>query len=209
MNVLVFGGTRGVGQNVVEQALQAGHTVTVFARTPDSVTLQDPRLTVLRGDVMVAAQVDAAMPGMDAVVVALGAPALSKTKVRSDGTANVIAAMKGHGVKRLIAVSLLGLGSSRGNLTAALKYLIFPTYLRRPLKDHAVQERLIANSGLDWTVVRPPHLNDGPRTGDYRHGFGGDAKGLTLHVSRADVADLMLAELAAPKYMKQAAGISY
>ena len=115
--------------------------------------------------------------------------------MRSEGTAHVIEAMRSEGCTRIIAISLLGAHETRAHLPFALRYLIFPLYLRRAAADHERQEDLLAASELDWTVVRPPHLSDGPRTGTYATGFGVDFEGLTLHVSRADVADYALGAL--------------
>lgn len=117
--------------------------------------------------------------------------------------------MRATQVRRLICVSVLGAHESMAGLPFHLKYLLFPTYLRRPLREHEAQERIVRASGLDFTIVRPPFLTDGPATGRYTHGFVSGQEGLTLDISRADVADFMLRELEAKAYVGEAAGISY
>ncbi len=81
--------------------------------------------------------------------------------------------------------------------------------LREAYRDHEVQERYIMNSNLDWTIVRPAALTDGPATGQYRHGFGEEERGLKLKVSRQDVALFMLMQLSSEQYVHQAPGLSY
>jgi putative NADH-flavin reductase len=100
-------------------------------------------------------------------------------------------------------------GESRANLDFLWKYLMFGLLLRRTFADHVAQERHISNSGLDWTIVRPGSYTDGPRTGNYRHGFGGNATGLKLKIPNADVADFMLNRLENDRYLRLTPGISY
>lgn len=206
--ITVFGGTRGVGRQVVEQALEAGHQVTVLARDPSRMDRKHPHLEVVAGDALNELDVARAIRGSDAVFVALGAPALSTSRIRSEGTRTIVHAMESLGVRRLICLSLLGAGESRKRLPFFYRWVIFPTYLRRPVADHERQERVVAASSLDWTVVRPPNLTDAPRTGDYEEGFDG-LDGLSLSISRADVADLMLRELESPRYLRRTVGIAY
>ena len=208
LHITIFGASRGIGRHALELALQAGHHVTALLRDPNAVA-ETPRLRVLRGDATNIADVREAVSGADAVVCAVGAPALSRSRVRSEATALIVQAMREQGIERLLCVSVLGAGEQRAALPFLLRRVIFPTYLRRPVAEHERQERLLRDSELDCTAVRPPTLTDGPRTGQYAHGFGVDFAGLTLKVSRADVADFLVAQLDDTRYSRRAVAISY
>ncbi len=206
----VFGATGGLGREVVDLALGAGYRVSALARDPaHGLAESDERVRVVIGDVADNDAVLRTVSGADAVACCLGAPALSRSLVRSEGTRAIVRAMKETGVQRLLCVSVLGARESRKDLPLFLRYLLFPLYLRRVVADHERQEREIAASDLDWTIVRPPTLTDGPHTGDYEHGFSGSARGLTLDISRSDVADFMLRQITSAQYRHRAVGVSY
>src|SRR5713226_1932688 len=109
MNVIVFGSNGGIGHNVVEQALAAGHTVTAVARRPESVTVQHPKLTVKRGDVLNPASLAPLLAGQQAVVSAIGSESRAPTVLYSQGVANVLQAMQPAGVRRILCISATGL----------------------------------------------------------------------------------------------------
>ena len=207
MKLIVFGATGSVGHRLVEAALAQGHQVTAFARRPATLTLDHPDLIRRAGDVLDPAAVADAVKGHDAVLIAVGAG--RKGGVRSVGTGNVIAAMHRHGVRRLICQSTLGAGDSRGNLNFFWRRIMFGLFLREAYADHEVQERLIRQSGLDWTIVRSGAFTDGPATGDYKHGFPPTEKALKLKISRTDTALFMLRQLTDATYLCRAPGLSY
>jgi putative NADH-flavin reductase len=208
MKLLVFGSTGGTGRELVKQALEQGHAVTAYARNPAALNdLAHPRLQVVRGDVRDAAAVAQAVPGHDAVLCAIGAGA-GRSTLREDGTRHIVRAMEHAGVRRLIGQSSLGIGDSRANLGFLTQYVIVAVFLRQAFADHARQEAVVKASALDWTMVRPPHLKDGPRTGTYRHGFPPTDRGIRGQISRADVADFMLKQVADPTYLHQTPGVS-
>lgn len=207
MNIMILGATGRTGRHLVDLALATGHSVTAPARDPSRLATHHPRLTAVRADVRDPAALTAAMPGHDAVVVSLGAPALRRTDVRQRGTENAIAAMRATGVRRLVCVSVLGASESRATLPFFLRRILVPTYLRWPYADHERQEAAVRASDLDWTLVRPPFLTDGPPTGAYSHGFT-DVDGLALKVSRADLAAFILSELSRGEYTRAACAVS-
>ena len=171
MNLLVFGSTGGTGRELLRQALDQGHTVAAFARDPAKIAdLEHANLRMVRGDVLDPAGVESAMAGQDAVLSTIGAGA-ERTTLREDGTRNIVEAMERTGVKRLICQSSLGVGDSRANLPLFTKYIVVSLFLRHAFADHERQEAVVRQSALDWTIVRPPYLTDGPRTGAYLHGF--------------------------------------
>lgn len=207
MKIAIFGATGSVGRLAVKQALEQGHTVTALVRDPEKVETRHENLPLIKGDVMNSAQVEQAVQTQDAVLCILGAG--RKGTIRSEGTKNIIAAMKRAGVKRLICQSSLGVGDSRGNLNFLWKYIMFGLLLRPAYADHVLQEEYVMKSGLDWTIIRPAAFTDGPRTGVYQHGFSGTAEGLTLKISRADVADFLIKQLADNTYLHRTPGLSY
>jgi putative NADH-flavin reductase len=209
MKLVIFGATGGTGRELVKQALEQGHSVTAYARTPAKLDdIEHANLQVIQGDVLDPEVVERAVAGQDAVLSAIGAGA-ERTTIREDGTRNIIAAMEKTGVQRLICQSSLGVGDSRANLSFFTKYIIVLVFLRHPFGDHERQEAVVKKSSLNWTIVRPPHLRDGPRTGTYRHGFATTDRKIEGYISRADVADFMLRQLTDDTYHHQAPGVSY
>jgi putative NADH-flavin reductase len=210
MRLLVFGSTGGTGREIVDQALAQGHTVTALARDPAKLGKRHARLTVVQGDVLDAASVEQAMPDHEAVLCAIGAG--TRGGLRSAGTRNIVRAMEKAGVRRLVCQTSLGYGDSREVLNTSplyFKYIVVPFVLRRAFADHAQQEEHIQGSGLDWIIVRPANLTDGPRTGLYRHGFPATDRTIKVHISRADVADFMLKQLSDDTYLRKKPGVSY
>ena len=206
MKLIIFGATGSVGTLLVQQALQQGYIVTAFTRNSDKLSaISHERLTVCKGDLLNPADVDRAVNGHDAVLCVIGDG--NKGIIRSRGTQNIIAAMKSNGVKRLICESTLGMGDSKGNLNFMWK-IIFGVFLRKAFKDHELQENYVFGSGLDYTIVRPSAFTDGEVTGNYKIGFGGNAKGLSLKIARADVADFILKQVPANNYLNRAVSIS-
>jgi putative NADH-flavin reductase len=205
--VLIIGATGRSGSAVLKRALERGHLVTALARSPEKVTARDPNLRVVQGDVLSPASLEPAIVGQDAVVSCLGAGL--KGGVRSEGTRNVIRAMEGAGVRRLISQSSLGVGESRDNLNMYWKHIMFGLLLRKAYADHGLQEQYVRESSLDWTLVRPAALVDGNATGTYSHGFAPKRKGLDLKVSLADLAEFVVGELENPAYLHMAPGLSY
>ena len=207
MRLIIFGSTGSVGRLLVEQALQDNHLVTAFLRDPGKLAITNTNLKIIRGDVLDYQSVEKAMENQEAVLCTLGAG--SKGTVRAEGTRNIVLAMESNGVKRLICQSTLGAGNSKGNLNFFWKHIMFGMLLKQAYMDHELQENHVIQSKLDWTIVRPAAFTDGSRTGKYRHGFGPYEKGLMLKISRADVADFILNQVAQNTYLRKTPGQSY
>lgn len=193
MRIAVFGATGGTGIELVEQARERGHAVTAFVRDPAPLAHGGDGLTIMTGDIHDVAAVARCVQGQDAVLCALGSRDLKKTMIRATGTVSIIDGMKQEGVSRLIVVSAMGIGASWNDLSPINK-LFFATFLSGARADHEAQEAAVTASGLDWTIVRPSGLVDTPGTGVYRAGEG--IRATTSKIPRADVADLILNELA-------------
>jgi uncharacterized protein YbjT (DUF2867 family) len=171
VKVLVVGATGGSGRAAVEALADRGHEVTAFARRASTAFERRPGVRPVDGDATVAEDVDRAVRGQDAVVVTLGisehplrvrllGSAGTPLEVRSRGTAAVVAAMAGHGVRRLVVQSSYGVGETRDRLPLSSR-LVFALLLRPQIADHERQEQFVRGSGLDWTLVQPVYLTDG------------------------------------------------
>ncbi len=207
MKLIIFGATGTMGRHLVDQALSQGHQVTAFARKPFALKLDHRNLTRQAGDVLDRGAVADAVQGHDAVLIALGSG--RKGTVRSVGTKHVIDGMERHGVRRLVCQTTLGAGDSRANLNFFWKHIMFGLLLREVYADHEAQEAFTKQSDLDWIIVRPAAFTDGPATGAYKHGFPPTEKNLKLKISRADVANFMLRQLADDTYLRQSPSLSY
>jgi uncharacterized protein YbjT (DUF2867 family) len=195
MNILVIGASKGTGALCVKAALESGHRVTAFARTPSKLAITDEKLTKVVGDFHDAASVSKAMPGHDAVIITASVSALSDLKKMPDyfsrGTKYCIDAMKEHGVKRLLVLSALGTGDSRAASGWVIRTLVVDGILKRAFADHDVQEKLARDSGLEWVIARPGRLTDGPALRKYVADPSANGK-VPGSISRADVADFMV-----------------
>lgn len=200
----VFGGTGGTGRQVIEQALEQGDEVIALVRSPEKVGREHARLQVVQGDVLNQIDVANALAGVDAVVCALGKTGGSPDNVVSKGTAHIVKGMKDHGVSRLVVVTSIGVGDSRDQVPFFFKVLM-NTALKGVMADKEVQEQIVRDSGLVWTIVRPGGLTDGPATGSYTASTGSITAG---QVSRADVADFILQELQENEYVGQAVAVT-
>ena len=209
MKFIIFGSTGDTGRQVVTQALEQGHDVTAFARSPDKFDQKHAKLQVIKGNVLDFASVERAIQGQDVVLCTLGMPPKDKNNLRANGTKNIIRAMEKTGVRRFICQSSYGVGDTSDTLPFLMKYLIVPFILRRAFADHEVQENYIKESQLDWIIARPAALTDGEHTGSYQHGFTSDNKTVTFKISRADTADFMLKQLADNNYLQKTPSISY
>jgi putative NADH-flavin reductase len=209
MNLLVIGASRGVGRQLVQQSLEAGHTVTAMARHPRDLPREEARLRVVAGDILEAAQVREALLGQEAVCLTIGVGiTLKPVTVFSRGTQNVLAAMAEHGVRRLLCVTGIGAGDSKGHGGFLYDRIINPLLLGTIYQDKDRQEALIRASATDWTIVRPGFLTNGPKTCRYR--VLTDLRSVTAgRISRADVAHFLLTELAANRYLRQTPLLTY
>jgi putative NADH-flavin reductase len=209
MKILIVGASRGVGRQLVEQALAAGHAVTALARAPVKVAGSDERLRTVQGSVLQPATVATAVAGQSAVCCALGVKTpWEQPTLFSEGTARLLEAMKKAGVRRLVCVTGIGAGDSRGHGGFLYERIITPLMTKGIYADKDRQEALIRASDTDWTIVRPGFLTNGPLTGNYRALT--DLTGVTARrISRADVAHFILEELATSRYVRQTPLLTY
>jgi putative NADH-flavin reductase len=207
VRILVFGATGGTGREVVGQALERDHEVTAFVRTPSKLTLRDACLRIFQGDIQQAESIRAAISGHDAVLSALGTRSLGPTTLLSDAAREIAQTMEANGVRRILWESSMGVGATRGQLGPLYNWVLIPLLLRHVFADKERQEATLRASSLDWTIVQPASLTNGPRTGVYRVN---DCSGrLFPRISRADVAHFMLEELVRRAHVRQSVSLCY
>lgn len=205
MNIAVFGATGGTGVEIIKQALERGHNVTAFVRSPDRLAVQGELLRIKVGDIHNLTDVEQAVQEQDAVVCALGSRDLKDTTVRTEGTVKIIEAMKKFHARRLFVISAMGVGESWNSLSLINK-LFFAVLLKSARVDHEAQEAAVKTSGLDWTIIRPSRLVDGRCTGIYR--VGENIRANNSQIARSDVADLIMNELGQRSWVCKAVTIT-
>jgi putative NADH-flavin reductase len=211
MNILLFGATGGTGKQVLLQTLEQGHYITAVVRNPTKINLQSDRLKIVKGDVLTSNLVEF-VSGQDVVICCLGVPANKAGTLRSEGTKNIINAMKGTNVNRLICQTSLGFDDSKEVLKCTsffFKNIVVPYILKSTFLEHSLQEKAIKQSGLNWTIIRPGNLTNGKKTEKYKSAFSYSDTTLKVKISRADVAQLMLKQLSNNDNFQKTIGISY
>lgn len=209
MKIVIFGASGGTGIKIVERALAAGHIVRAFVRSPSKMNIQQANLMVFQGDVMDAAAVEKAVSGQEAVISALGPTRPAMPGMMEAAAKNIVAAMKKHGVRRLVSTTGAGVRQPQDqpklidHLISALLHLM----ARAVVLDSAANVKVIQASDLDWTVVRFPRLADGPHTGNYRVGYV--SKDSSSQLARADAAEFVVKELAGKQWLRKLPLVSY
>ncbi|MFI6662722.1 NAD(P)-dependent oxidoreductase [Streptomyces sp. NPDC050523] len=210
MKLTVFGATGGIGREIVRQALDAGHEVTAVVRDPARLSVTGERLEVFRDDLAAPEAVRPAVAGRDVVLSGLGARSRKDAGIAARLTRTVLGAMEAEEVRRLLVVSAGPVGPAPGNegLLDRTARGIVSALLKDVYADLGEMEAELARSATDWTVVRPPRLQNKPVTGVYRTVVGGFPAGGRF-IARADVAHAMLAMAGDPGTVKQGVGVAY
>jgi uncharacterized protein YbjT (DUF2867 family) len=220
MKLTIFGATGGIGRQLVEQAMAAGHAVTAVVRNPTNLP---GGIQIVTAELSAAnrATLESAVRGADAVLSGLGPRALTKAGIAAEGTRAIVQAMKATDVRRIVVVSAAPIGTvasphrpnppkhdpGDGFFMRNLGAPFAKTVFRERYADLALMEDALQDSGLDWTIVRPPRLTNDPLTGSYRTALGQNLRRGVV-VSRADVAQFMLRALDHPETIGQVIGIA-
>jgi putative NADH-flavin reductase len=207
MKILIIGATGATGKILMREALEKGYEVTALARNPSAVSSEEPLLRVLKGNALEASSLETAVAGQDAVLSVLGTRSRGPTTLFSESTHNLISAMIKHGVPRLVCITGVGVGDSKGHVGFLYDRIIRPFVVKNVYEDKERQEVAIKQSDLEWVIVRPAQLTDEPARGKYSVYLGGSYKAKTI--SRADVANFMLAQLNDDTYVHKMPVISY
>ena len=204
MRVLIIGASKGIGLETTRQALDNGHFVRALARSATAIAISNSSLEKIRGDALKPEDVKAALVGVDVVIQTLGVglgDLFRPVHLFSDATRVLITAMRSQGVKRLICVTGFGAGDSRASISC-LQRLPFQIVFGRAYDDKSVQEKLIKESELDWTIARPGVLTSGPRTGRYRI-LSEASQWRNGIISRADVAEFLVRQIEDQAYIRK------
>ncbi len=205
MKLLVIGAGGKTGMAVVDQAVRRGLDVTALVHT---YTSMPDGVHVVEGDATDAATVDAALAGQNAVIDTIGgATPYKETSLEATAARVLIAGMQRLGLRRLIAISALGVGDSKHNTSFVYDHLLMPTLLRGALPDKARMEAEITASPLDWTIVRPALLTDDEPIGSVR--LYNPADGDTAHkIARDDLATFLLDQLTTDLHVGKAVTVA-
>jgi putative NADH-flavin reductase len=195
MRTAIFGANGATGRLLTRQALDAGHAVTAVTRHPEQFPITDPNLTVTGADVLDAASVAAAIEGADAVLSTLGVTfTMEPVNTYSVGVANIVTAMRTTGVSRLAVVSSTAIADYPGRTDTPFALRVVQPVISRIFgktlyADMQRMEDIVADSGLNWTIVRPSGLFDLPYVTEY---VAGQCDPVGAFTSRTDLADYLL-----------------
>lgn len=210
--VLVIGASSGIGLETAKQALASGHAVRALARSAGRMAVEHPSLETFPADALESDDVARALDGVDVVVQALGVPSgpdlfFGPVRLFSESTRVLVPAMKRAGVRRLIAVTGYGAGDSRSTM-GCVQGTGFRLLLGRAYDDKDAQEATIRDSDLDWTIVRPVVLTNGSRSGNYKV-ITDPRRWRNGLISRADVADFIVSQIADDAYIGKTPLLTY
>ncbi len=203
MKFLLIGATGPTGAEIVRQGLALGHDITALVRNASKVAVSDPHLHLVAGDILHSRDVDAAMAGQGAVICSLGTGVTFKhVTLFSEGTQHLLDAMHRHAIRRIVCITGIGAGDSRGHGGFFYDRVIEPTLLRTIYEDKDRQEELLRRSDLDWIIVRPGQLTNDKATGKTRVLL--DLAGVTVgKVARADVSAFVLQQLTSDTFLRK------
>ena len=204
MKVAIFGASGATGILLTHRCLDAGYAVTALLRSPDRFPLRE-RVRVVAGSALEPMAVRQTIEGADVVLSALGARSLRKEDVLERAVPLIVTAMRQTGVSRIIALGSAGaLDDSLKQQPAWRRWfvqkIVYNTFLKWPIASQRAQWLTLSASGLDWTMVMPPMLTNGPA----RHRVRVDGEALPrrgMRISRADVADFMMQQIGNPRWI--------
>ncbi len=202
MRIAVIGAAGKVGRLTVAAAAVAGHEAVAVARDPSRVPEVAGPGSVRRAaaDVLDPEGLHRALADVDAVIATFGAPLTLDTVLHvpdlcERGTRNLLAAMVSRDIRRLVCMTAIGVGDSKGHGRWIFRHVIQPALLQRIFEDRERQEALVRDSLTRWTIVRPAELTDGPAAPvrAVEIGTGNDPEPTTI--ARASVAGFLVREL--------------
>ena len=209
MKIVIFGATGRTGIPLVQKALDTGHQVVAFVRNPAKLSIKHESLMLVQGDVMKAPDVDRALtPDVNAVISVLSPTKGSAQDILPVAVDNILNAMHGQRVKRLIYMTGAGVAMPEDKpmlINHIIKFAL-KALAGQVLKQSELAVRKVQHSGLDWTILRVPVLDNNPPSGQYRVGWVGVDTG--WHLSRADAAEFIIKQLADSRYVCQAPVVS-
>jgi putative NADH-flavin reductase len=205
MKILIFGSSGRTGKQLIHKTLEEGWEVTAFARNPDSIHIHHPRLAVFQGDATNERAVESAIMGKDVVLSAVGSD-LGQTNLRQKSMENIVVAMQKYHVRRVIGIGGMGVLQASDTLQI-FQTPGFPKEYVPVSQDHNSAFEALNRSGLDFTFVCPPMINDGPATGKYSVSADYPPKG-DFVISTGDLAEFMVHEVKEPWFIGKRVGIA-
>lgn len=202
MNILLLGATGGTGQQILTQALQAGHVVTVLVRHAAKLTTTHPHLRIIVGDATSETDLNSAMHNNEVLISTLGA---MSTPIITQSTTAILAAAKNTGLKRIIILSSFAV--KRSQLTPSAKFLA-GVVMKKMIADKTIGESLLRAGSLRWTIVYATALTNQPKNDHVRVITPSEKIGLKNRIPRADVAAWILAEINNESFVNQEVVIS-
>jgi putative NADH-flavin reductase len=202
MRIVILGATGLTGQQLLRQAVERQHQVTVLVRDPGKLGTTHKVLNVITGDVLDEGALSRALEGNEAVLVALGkGKSLRSSNLMTGAVTNIVSGMKARNMNRVVFLSAFGVGETFQQANF-IQRIIFRTLLKNIYSDKAKADQMLRDSTLGWTLVHPVLLTNKPGTGNYRAGEILSMKGMPK-ISRADVAEFILDQLDDNKYLKK------
>lgn len=208
--IALFGATGQTGQLFLKGALQHGYALKALARTPEKIKTVHPALEVIKGDVLNAREVEAVVQGCDLVVSLFGHVKDSPARLQTEGTKNIVAAMKKQGLEKIISLSGGGLPfpeKDQPKLADKAIRLIMRIAVPKILEDAIAHHQVLRESGLKWVIVRGPRLTNEAARGEYRVGWVG--VNASTKIGRADLVDFIIKQLKDQSFHFQMPFVSY
>ncbi len=203
MKILILGATGGTGRLSVREALEKGHSVVALVRSKARAS-ELPGVDIIEGDVCDEGTLMRALNGCDAVISSLGTglSLFGEVSVLAIATRALVTAMTRTGVRRLVCISALGVGDSRGHGGFVFDRLFQPLLLSHAYKDKDRQETAIRASSLDWVILRPARLTNDPACGSVKAVT--DLSGVKGgKIARADVARFVVEQLTTDTWLRR------
>jgi hypothetical protein len=208
MKLIIFGATGMVGKQLVQQALFNKHQVKAFGRNVFTTDyLQTENLELIQGALFDEKEVFNALSGCDAVLSSIGGSVDGTDKARTLGMKNIINQMKRANVHRIIAIGGLGVLNA-DETTLLIEKEDYPKEFLPVGLEHKKVYELLQQSGLNWTLVCPPHIIDEAPTGKFITRADYPPVPNHFKINAGDLALMMLKELDHPAYIQQRVGIS-
>jgi putative NADH-flavin reductase len=203
--IAIFGGSGATGKVLISHALDSGFKVRALARKANSIVSGSDRVEALQGELSNPEDVAATMNGCSTAICVFG-PRPPYVDVFCElATANIIAAMRQLGIKRLVCQTGGMIGDYRANRTFPFQWMAdaFRRHSPQIAADRLGQERAVIQSELDWTIVKPPRLTDGAARGRWR--ADADVRlGMLSSITREDLAAFLIGEIEHPQFIRQA-----
>lgn len=195
MKIAIIGASRGIGYELLKLSLEQGHEVSALLRNPTNFDVSNEKLNIVKGDIRNLDSVKTVIKDQDVICICIGiSPTNKPVDIFSVGVQNVLSAMGENSSQKLISVTGIGAGDSKGHGGFLYDKILNPLLLKSIYKDKDKQEEIIKASNVEWLIVRPGFLTNGERTGKYR--VIDDLSGITAgKISRLDVADFILKQL--------------